>query len=497
MPSRWTPAPPTSPMAARAFRNDNLGGGRAVAAATVGGPPSGAETTGLYVPEDGLRQLGLADGVAVNVRAGGTEVRAVVRVGPDGPLWRPGAALARQLSLPPGLQLRARYDREAETLFLGPFIGVLALRVRRGPAFGDHDPFFQALTRQGARLGTPTFVFTPGDVRWEEGRIFGYVSTPTARGAVWRRQSFPMPDVIYDRVQTRRAEASPNYSVFRRRLKQKVGAWFNEAGFFDKWTFHEMAFRREGLQPYLPETRRFIDGDDLEQMVARHPVVFVKPVAGSLGVGIIKVTRLSPAGFAVQHQIGEATYTRRVRSTGALYRLVVRLSRGRPGIVQQGLPLARWNGRPFDVRILLQRGGDGEWAVTKIFSRIAARGSITSNLTRGAEACNIHLLLRAVYGRSQRGRMYRQLYGAGLYCAQEIAAALPGHVGELGLDLGLTRGGRIWLIEANSKPFLQMNREAGSRRTIALSVRRPVQYAMHLAGFSFGNAHSPTKERNR
>lgn len=483
MPCPWTRAVSTNPMAPSESRNGGTRGRRAAATVVVGGLSIGAAGEELHVPREACRLLGLPDGSAVEVRAGGSRSEAVVRSGGSSPIWVIGGAAARRLHVTPGIRLRARFDPETKTLFFGPFVGVLALRVRRGPTFGDHDPFFQALTRQGSRLGIPTFVFTPADVLWEEGRIIGYVSSSTPRGTGWRRRSFPMPDVIYDRVQTRRAEGAPNYARFRRRLKDAVGPWFNETGFFDKWTFHEKASRRDGLQLYLPETRSFTGVEDLAPMLERHPVVFIKPVAGSLGVGIVKVSRVSTGRFAVQHQFGEATYTRRVAGLQSLYRLVVRLARGRPCIVQQGLPLARWHGRPFDVRILLQRGADGEWAVTKMFSRIAARGGITSNLTRGAEACNIHVLLRAVYGRRQRARMFRQLYSAGLYCAQEIAAALPGRIGELGLDLGLTRSGRIWLIEANSKPFLQMNREAGSPRTLALSVRRPLQYAMHLAGF--------------
>ena len=130
----------------------------------------------------------------------------------------------------------------------------------------------------------------------------------------------------------------------------------------------------------------------------------------------------------------------------------------------------------------MQRTSGGTWALTKIFSRIATPGRFTANLTRGGEGCRIDLLLRRVYGR-HHAVLQRNLHAAGIELAREIEHTVAGTVGELGLDLGLDRRGRIWLIEVNSKPFLQMTREAGSARTLSLSVQRPLRFAKYLAGF--------------
>lgn len=453
----------------------------AAAAVAVVALANGADADEVHVSADVARTIGVhADGDVI-VKAGGNSAPAVMRIVAPGTSVRLAPALTNRLAVAPGLPLHVTYDAPSNTLSLGPFVGILALRSRRGAMYGEHELFFQALTRQGRNLAVPAFMFSPRDVRWQQGRINGYVMSSSGKGRTWRRLAFPLPDVVYDRIQTRRAEAGPGYATFRRRLRTHVRAWFNEHGFFDKWRLHALLWENERLRPLLPETRRYLGVGDVEHMLQSYPRAYVKPVAGSLGLGIMRVRRSAGSGLAVTYEVGERAITRHRKSAAGLHRLMSHMIRGQPYIVQQGLPLATWHGRPFDVRILVQRTAGGEWAVTKMFARVAALGGITSNLTRGAEACNIHLLLRSVFGR-RRGQLYRQLHAAGLHCAEEIAATLPGLVGELGLDLGLSRNGRIWLIEANSKPFLQMTRESGSARTLALSVRRPLQFAKHLAG---------------
>jgi len=55
-------------------------------------------------------------------------------------------------------------------------------------------------------------------------------------------------------------------------------------------------------------------------------------------------------------------------------------------------------------------------------------------------------------------------------------------LGEIGLDLGVDRRGRVWLIEVNAKPFRKVF-DAGPKRRVFLSFRRPMAYARYLAGF--------------
>lgn len=468
---------------------DGFGAHRSVRCvpATIHVAPANVGEGKVMLSGQTARALGLKDGASINVKAGFRRgagnilITESMKSVPNNTVFVSETLLAHLCVTAP-VKLHVRYDAEASTLFFGPFVGILALRTRSGPLFGELDPFFRALIRQGARLAIPAFMFTPSGVNLKTKQIFGYTYSPLSGGFRWHRQKYPLPDVVYDRIQTRRAEMRPQYARFRADLAKDVGYWFNEPGFFDKWRFHQLLKDDEVIGPLLPETLRYKGRADLENMLNTFSTVYLKPVGGSLGLGIIKVRRSGPR-FTITYEPGEKVVMRKATSLTRLERIINRLIRERSYIVQQGLPLARWNGRPFDIRMLMQRSAGGQWFVTKIFSRIARPGSITSNLSRGADACNIHLLLGRVFGRRNKGRLLRQLHGVGLQCAERIESSLPGTIGELGLDLGISRNGRIWLIEANSKPFLQMTRESGSVQTLTLSVRRPLLFAKFLTGF--------------
>src|SRR5690606_39909419 len=116
---------------------------------------------------------------------------------------------------------------------------------------------------------------------------------------------------------------------------------------------HVELAKSERLRRYLPDTALYGGPRDLERFLPAYRTGSLKPVGGSLGLGIVRVQR-TPAGFAAAHQPGETLLVHRAASVRALGRIVPRLTRRGPYIIQQGLPLARWRGRPFDVRILMQ-----------------------------------------------------------------------------------------------------------------------------------------------
>ncbi len=149
--------------------------------------------------------------------------------------------------------------------------------------------------------------------------------------------------------------------------------------------------------------------------------------------------------------------------------------------MQPDLHLASLRGSPFDIRILMQKDGTGAWRRTKIYARVAAKGRLTSNLSRGGTGYYVGSLLAYPFGRARR-----RLRARSIWRRKTIVHALDEvfetPLGELGLDLGIDRKGRIWLIEVNAKPFRKVV-DAGPKRGVYLSFHRPMAYARHLAGF--------------
>ncbi|HCC32454.1 MAG TPA: hypothetical protein DEQ28_00890, partial [Clostridiales bacterium] len=87
--------------------------------------------------------------------------------------------------------------------------------------------------------------------------------------------------------------------------------------------------------------------------------------------------------------------------------------------------------------------------------------------------------------RPRRGRaIVHRVRNTALTITPLIEAALGMTLGELGLDLGVDRTGRIWLLEVNSRPWRTVNPERGSIARTRLALLRPLAYARCLAGFN-------------
>src|SRR5690606_3514393 len=133
-----------------------------------------------------------------------------------------------------------------------------------------------------------------------------------------------------------------------------------------------------------------------------------------------------------------------------LYKGIARIQRGRRCIVQQDLHLATFGGAPFDVRILMQKTGNGEWARTKTYARVAPQGRVTSNLSGGGTAFGLAYVLRKRFKKNGR-RVAARIRSASLEIVNALEEVLDNPLGEVGLDLGVDRKGQVWLIEVNAK----------------------------------------------
>lgn len=438
------------------------------------------------------KRLGVEPGQWVSLRAGMKSISQRVALpdrqagtGADNPpALRLHPSVFSQLSLPPeGLAAHVRADagEDGTTLRIGPFVAILGVRGRGSAPFGGHELYFRSLASFGRPLGIPTYVFSARDVDWDRRVVRGFRWVRNGRRG-WRRGEFPFPDVVYDRLLSRRAEARPAVQEVRRRLLALPGIHYFNPGYFDKWDLHQRMAQRPELAAYLPETRPLESVADLHEFCHRYRTVFLKPTGGSLGLGIAVIRRRGRGYVLIQStRAGSVS-----RSFGGFRPLAAYLKGyvgNRNYIVQQGLPLARLGGRCFDVRVIMQKDVGGRWHRTKSYVRVAPPGSMTSNLSGGGTAVRLGRALRAAFGRARGRHIARQVHSLAAALTPLIEEQIGGTVGEFGLDLGLDRTGRIWIIEVNSKPYLQMTPGSGSRRAIQLSALRPLRWARYLAGF--------------
>lgn len=390
--------------------------------------------------------------------------------------------LCARLSLQGG-ELPVFGQLTADQVRIGPLIGILC-----NPAWNPRKqvmgqtkqlPVLEKLIDAGEQAGTLCVLFRIEDVDFQAMTIRALMR----HGGGWKRQTLPLPDVIYDQVISRRRERTRAHAERRERLSKLYGKRIFNDGFFDKWEVHEWLKQDVRVRAHMPQTIRYTRPKAAVSFVLRHPVTFLKPIHGSLGLGIVRLIRQGDGGiqYDVKRPRQVPLHGRAATAEEALRTFRARL-RARPYLIQQGIALANYQERPFDIRILLQRDGSGEWQRTKMFARVARTGDFTSNLSSGGEAMPVHKVFTEVFQRADQARSCQRDVARVSRFVPEVLERESGKVfGEVGLDIGVEPDGRVWIIEVNSKPWKSPTTEKGRQDLVDLSFSRPIAYAVWLA----------------
>lgn len=423
---------------------------------------------------------------SITVRVGSLKVKSKLIIfdnGKKGYVLSPELVQALHIKKSKGMKIR--YQAEEKMLHLGPTIGILATLVP-GSNREELDPrSLQAeliyLSIVSNTFPGQTYLFTPGGINWANQTCRGYVYHQFSqyRGR-WESSIFPLPDVVYDRIHSRSAEARNNVQYAKNRLMKLPYLKYFNPHYLNKWDVHQMLLTNPLLVNYLPETLE-LDNNNLQEMVKKYPVLFMKPSNGSLGKGIIKVNTSKGKLNYIAYR------SRRIRNQAAnpaeLMRKTKKIRDDRHYIVQEGLKLAKYKGSPFDLRIIYQKNGRGEWMVSKKFCRIAPSGSSISNLSSGGSVAKSSKVLRYLFKTESSIKSKNEEIR--LLCkmvATTLENVSNNTFGELGMDIGIDRQGHLYLIEVNSKPR-KTTETVFSMKIVKNTFKRPLAYATYLAGF--------------
>ncbi|GMA48896.1 hypothetical protein GCM10025857_02530 [Alicyclobacillus contaminans] len=369
-----------------------------------------------------------------------------------------------------------------DRVHVGPTIGILCNprwdAKRKCLMSSKQLPGLRKMAEAGRKLGALVYLFGIQDVDFARQRVHGYVLD----GENWNPLLLPLPDAIYDQVISRKVERNPKYIEKRRKLSKLYEQRIFNDGFFDKRQVHEWLTADARTRPHIPQTLKYSEHGDFVPFVKQHPVVFLKPIHGSLGLGIIRITRQGDTGYLYELKQQNGKQTARAATPEALLDALKGRLKSRPYLLQEGIPLATHKQRPFDIRIVLQRDGTGEWKRTKMFARVARSGEFTSNLSSGGEALSVDTVLRELYAKPHRRNRARRMIRKVSRLVTDVIEAQSGKTfGELGIDVGLDDRGHVWIIEVNSKPWKSPTTETGRQDIVDLAFSRPMEYALRLA----------------
>jgi hypothetical protein len=322
------------------------------------------------------------------------------------------------------------------------------------------------------KIGLKTVVFDPTslDVTGRTLKLFD--------GTLWRRGS--LPHVIYDRCFLTGSNYKRKYAAFIKRLKRNSSTSFLGYGLRDKWSVYQQILANELLAKYLPYTMPYTSFEQLRDLLFDKHSLILKPTSSCQGRGVLLLRKHSNQVAICGRTTGNEALEQ-LLPLDDMSRWLSSFVGGRKYIVQQALNLNTHDNRPFDLRILMQKDGRGNWYKTGQAVRIGSRNGVTSNLHGGGEACE----WSEFCDRELRSFDLQTLNTT----IDEVTGALPSYVEkkhgilcELGIDLGVdVHQKQLWLLEVNSRPGRTIFKRIGDLKTFKRAYILPVLYAKSLA----------------
>ncbi|PWV92042.1 YheC/D-like protein [Paenibacillus cellulosilyticus] len=208
--------------------------------------------------------------------------------------------------------------------------------------------------------------------------------------------------------------------------------------------------RDSHVQAAIPKTV-ILSASSLRRMLGNYRTVYVKPNVGALGVGVMRVRKLSASKYEWRYKL----LRKHVSSITQLMSLIHSYKKSGSYLVQRGINLMKYRGSRFDLRVVTQRRNSADhWRVTGVLARVAAPGRIVTN---GSQGASIHPY-QQVFGANMSARQTGQLRNSIDHLALRIAKRYT-HVYtkciELGLDVAVDDNRRIWLLEVNTRPQIK------------------------------------------
>ncbi|MHA6482266.1 YheC/YheD family protein [Paenibacillus sp. strain BS8-2] len=245
----------------------------------------------------------------------------------------------------------------------------------------------------------------------------------------------------------------------------------------DKWAKTNVLLGDKGLRAYVPHTK-ILSRAALASMLQSYGMVYVKPVRGSLGKGVMRVERELGGGYA--YQLGG-----KKRSFGtydAFYDAIRRDTGGRSYLVQRGIHLLKFDGRAFDLRIVVQKSPNGGYEATGTVARVAYPGKIVTNGSQGGTILPATQVLQPHAGFGQRDALIAHVERIGVQTIRRMKTRYPGLV-EIGLDIAIDRQLRPWILEVNTTPdhcpFAILQDQTMLRRIIHYGKQYGVSYKLN------------------
>jgi glutathione synthase/RimK-type ligase-like ATP-grasp enzyme len=354
-------------------------------------------------------------------------------------------------------------------------LGILAMRIPHDPPFPEEE-FYKVLLAEGAKQGISGVVFHPDSVSFSTRQVNGYSLNEQGR---WQSVKTDIPPLIYDRCFYMGKSYLIHYKHPIDQLIKDSKTHFLGVGLKGKWQLRQLLKFYPDLFNLLPPTDLYTKEEQIKSWLLRYKSIILKPVNGSLGAGVLKISMTDE----IYTLHGRDLKNKLVTETALPYHRLMGILRPfldtHRYLIQPYLSLYTKLGSPFDLRVLVQKNQFGQWETTGKAIRVGLKGTLTSNLHGGGRAYPFAPFIVRQFHEDQCTKITAQIERL----EKKLPMVLEEHHGplvELGIDFGIDRTGRVWLIEVNSKPGRDIFKEMQDEKTYRKSQLTPLLYAKYL-----------------
>ncbi|WP_170109603.1 YheC/YheD family protein [Melghirimyces profundicolus] len=226
-----------------------------------------------------------------------------------------------------------------------------------------------------------------------------------------------------------------------------------------KWTRYLLLVGNEGIKDALPHTVPY-STKAFRSFLEKYGEVIVKREVGCRGYGMMKVTKKGEEQYILH-------YNRKRRTFGDLRLLIRQMEKrmqGRKYLVQEYIDLASVDGRPFDLRVMVQRKAGEPWRVTGSYAKLAQKGWFNTNLATGGIVLPTRkALLLAGLKEKAPEVILDEIEGLAIKIAKQLDEKFKRQT-IWGMDMGLDKTGKVYLIEMNRAPGIKGFRKLNNPR---------------------------------
>ncbi|WP_066320414.1 YheC/YheD family protein [Bacillus sp. FJAT-29814] len=349
-----------------------------------------------------------------------------------------------------------------ENSYVGILVdGLVYSGIKRGYSYFERLAFYE---EAGKRFDLTPCFFRLRDISPESEWIQALVKETNGR---YKLKTISVPSVIHNRGLFFTNQAK----VKLLKLQQSGITIFNGWNRYGKMTVHEILMQNEELRPHLPETKR-ASVENLKEMMKNHNELMIKPNSGSLGGGIMMVEKKDNEVWTVN------SHHEKVPFTDEWPEVLRKKAANKYYLIQQRIPLAKYQGSPFDLRVSVQKNGSGKWQVTGIVGKVAKSGSYVTNVAKGGTCKSLKELV-SDSSNLDFDKVYHDIENFSIKAVEELAAHFPS-LADVGLDIGLTEEGFPMFIECNGRDLRITFGKAGMVDVWKATHTTPISYARYL-----------------